>query len=113
MHNFLKKYSDKIHGVVHGFDRIILKGHIGDLYRKNGFYYFLSQEETKLKDFKGYFQKVRSQIKSHVEKTVSETGVYTEVFEQFEGFKRRDCHQGFSLQRFTEKIKKTRMVLQR
>ena len=52
MQKFINKYSSYIHGVIHGFDRIILKGHIGDFYYKNGFYYFLSQEAVKLKDFK-------------------------------------------------------------
>jgi hypothetical protein len=78
MQKFLDKYSSYIHGVIHGFDRIILKGHIGDFYYKNGFYYFLSQETVKLKDFKSYALKITDQLKSHVEKTVSETGAYTE-----------------------------------
>ena len=78
MQKFLNKYSSYIHGVIHGFDRIILKGYIGDFYYKNGFYYFLSQETVKLKDFKSYALKITDQLKSHVEKTVSETGAYTE-----------------------------------
>lgn len=78
MQKFIDKFNNKIHGVIHGFDRIILKGHIGNFYQKNGFYYFLSIEDTKLKDFKGYVQKVTGQIKSHVNNIVSETGAYTE-----------------------------------
>jgi hypothetical protein len=78
MRSFTDKYSDYIHGVVHGFDRIILKGYIGEFYYGNNFYYFLKKEEIKLKDFKDYAQKVTRLIKSHVEKIVSETGVYTE-----------------------------------
>ena len=78
MQKFIDKYSDHIHGVVHGFDRIILKGYIGEFYYGNNFYYFLKKEEIKLKDFKGYAQKVTEQIKSHVSKIVSETQAYTE-----------------------------------
>ncbi|VAW18193.1 hypothetical protein MNBD_BACTEROID01-2859 [hydrothermal vent metagenome] len=78
MQKFIDKYSDYIHGVVHGFDRIILKGYIGEFYYGNNFYYFLNKEEIKLKDFRDYAQKVTRQIKSHVGKIISETGVYTE-----------------------------------
>ena len=78
MQKFLNKFNSEIHGVIHGFDRIILKGHIGSFYQKNGFYFFLSMEEVKLKDFKEYVQKVTGQIKSHVNNVVSETGAYTE-----------------------------------
>jgi hypothetical protein len=78
MQKFIDKFSESIYGVIHGFDRIILKGYIGDFYYGNGFYYFLSKEAVKLKGFSEYAQKVTRQIKTHVEKTVSDTGVYTE-----------------------------------
>lgn len=78
MKNFLKKFNQKIHGVIHGFDRIILKGHIVNFHQKNGFYYFLSMEGVKLKDFKDYVQKVTSKMKKHINDIVLETGVYTE-----------------------------------
>ena len=85
MQKFLNKFNSKIHGIIHGFDRIILKGHIGSFYQKNGFYFFLSMEEVKLKDFKEYVQKVTGQIKSHVNSIVSETGVYTEYLHSSKG----------------------------
>ncbi len=77
MKNFLNKYSDYIHGVIHGFDRIILKGYIGEFYYGNNFYYFLNKEGIQLKYFKDYAQRVTKEIKSHVEKIVSEMGVYS------------------------------------
>ena len=45
MDKFIDKYSDYIHGVIHGFDRIILKGHISGFYQNNYFYYFLNKEK--------------------------------------------------------------------
>ena len=78
MQKFIDKYSESIHGVLHGFDRILLKGYIGDFYYGNNFYYFLDKEGIKLKDFKEYAQRVTGLIKSHIEKIVSETGTYTE-----------------------------------
>ena len=78
MKKFTSKYSDYIHGALHGFDRIILKGYIGEFYYGNNFYYFLNQEGIQLKDYKEYVQKVTDLIKSHVEKIITKTAVYTE-----------------------------------
>ncbi len=78
MKTFLEKYSDCIHGVIHGFDRIILKGYISDLYYGNNFYYFLKEEGVLLKDFKPYALKVTEQIKKHVTQIISEAGAYSE-----------------------------------
>jgi len=70
MEEFIDKYSNFIHGVIHGFDRILLKGYIGEFYHGNNFYYFLNEEKVKLKDFKDYAGRVTKEIKSHVEKIV-------------------------------------------
>lgn len=78
MKTFLEKYTDCIHGVIHGFDRIILKGYISDLYYGNNFYYFLKKEGVLLKDFKPYALKVTEQIKKHVVQIISEAGAYSE-----------------------------------
>ena len=78
MEKFIDKYSNFIHGVLHGFDRIILKGYIGEFYHGNNFYYFLNEEKVKLKDFKEYAGRVTKEIKSHVEGIISKTGVYSE-----------------------------------
>lgn len=78
MEKFLEQYQSDVTGVLHGFDRIILKGHLKDFYHNNGFYYYLSQENVKLKEFKTHAEKVTTQLKAHVEALAIKAGAYTE-----------------------------------
>lgn len=63
----IDKFKDKINGVLSGFDRMILKGHMRQLFSKSGRAHLLSQENVLLKDFGNYAEKVTGKIKSHVE----------------------------------------------
>ena len=78
MKRFLQIYCESIEGVVHGFDRLILKGHIRHFYFNNNFYYFLAKENVQLKDFKTYVTRVTEDIKAHIKKIISQTGCYFE-----------------------------------
>jgi len=78
MKRFLQNFDDYINGILHGFDRIILKGHIRHFYYNNNFYYFLSQENVKLKNFKGYVLKVTDDIKTHIKHLIEKERCYTE-----------------------------------
>ena len=78
MKRFLQTYDESIEGVVHGFDRLILKGHIMHFYPSNNFYYFLAQENVQLKDFKTYVTRVTEDIKAHIKEITSQTGCYFE-----------------------------------
>ena len=44
MKDFKDKYNNEIYGILHGFDRMIIKGHIFPFYYGNNFYYFLNEE---------------------------------------------------------------------
>jgi len=63
METFLEKYDSKISGILHGFDRIIIKDHIQKYYAGNNFYYFLNKENVLLKDFKAYSLKINKILK--------------------------------------------------
>jgi hypothetical protein len=78
MKRFLLNYGKFIDGVLHGFDRIIIKGHIKHFYHNNNFYYFLTQEHVQLKDFKEYVLQVTDRIKAHVQEIISQRGCYFE-----------------------------------
>ncbi len=78
MMNFTETFKDSIHGILHGFDRIIIKGHIPHFYYGNNFYYFLEQEGIKLKEFKDYVIKVTGSIKNHLESMISQSCCYKE-----------------------------------
>jgi hypothetical protein len=75
---FLQNFNNYLAGILHGFDRVILKGHIKHFYYNNNFYYFLSQENVKLKDYKNYVLKVTDDIKTHIKHLIEKEGCYTE-----------------------------------
>ena len=78
MKDFKDKYNNQIHGILHGFDRMIIKGHIMHFYYGNNFYYFLNEEGVRLKDFKDYALKNNRLIKEHIENIVTSSGCYKE-----------------------------------
>jgi hypothetical protein len=75
---FIETFDKDIHGILHGFDRVIIKGHIPHFYFGNNFYYFLEQEDVRLKEFKNYVVKVTDSIKSNLESIISKSGCYKE-----------------------------------
>ncbi|KJS00174.1 MAG: hypothetical protein VR68_07625 [Peptococcaceae bacterium BRH_c4a] len=61
----IDNYHDKIKGMLHGFDRIIFKGHLRQFFSPSGQKHFLSMENVLLKDYSAYAQSITSQIKEH------------------------------------------------
>jgi hypothetical protein len=70
----IEKFKDKIKGVLTGFDRMIIKGHILQLFSDSGKRYFLSKENVLLKDYGDYAEKVTKVIKASIEEMTSKTG---------------------------------------
>lgn len=70
----IEKFKDKIKGVLNAFDRMIIKGHILQLFSDSGKRYFLSQENVLLKDYGDYAEKVTKSIKENIEEMASKTG---------------------------------------
>ena len=63
----IDKFKDKINGILHGFDRMIIKGHIRQFFSKSGKAYYMSQEGVLLKDFTEYAEGKTNQIKNFIE----------------------------------------------
>jgi hypothetical protein len=82
MANFIETYNASIHGILHGFDRIIIKGHIPNFYHRENFYYFLNKEGVKLKDFKEYVIKTTTFIKDKLELHITSSGCYKEYLKK-------------------------------
>ena len=78
MKRFLQSFDNSINGVLHGFDRIILKGHIRLFHMNNNFYYFLNEEHVKLKDFKKYALTVTEDLKVHITDLIERKRCYSE-----------------------------------
>jgi hypothetical protein len=66
--------SEKINGVLSAFDRIIFKGHMGCLYRKGNFSYFLNKQHILLKDFPAYAKRCSQEVRAHAKEIASECG---------------------------------------
>lgn len=75
---FTETFKESIYGILHGFDRIIIKGHIPHFYYGNNFYHFLNTEGIKLKDFKDYVIKVTTMVKQNMESYIDQSGCYKE-----------------------------------
>lgn len=67
MNTILEQYEDKINGTFSFFDRMIMKGHILQLFSQSGRKYFLSGVNVLLKDFSAYANQVTGEIVAHVE----------------------------------------------
>jgi len=70
----IEKFNDKIKGVLSGFDRMIIKGHLRQLFSDSGKRYFLSQEDVLLKDFGDYAERITKLLKEHVMEMAEESG---------------------------------------
>lgn len=68
----IEKFQDKIKGVLSGYDRMIIKGHLRQFFSPSGKMHYLSQENILLKDFGEYAKGVTTKIKEHVEKIAYE-----------------------------------------
>ena len=74
MNTILEQYKDKINGTFSFFDRMIIKGHIFQLFSLSGRKFFLSSLDVLLKDFSSYANQVTSQIVSHTEEMAASLG---------------------------------------
>jgi hypothetical protein len=63
----IDKFKNKINGILSGFDRMIIKGHIRQFFSKSGKAYYMSQEGVLLKDFTEYAEGKTNQIRSFIE----------------------------------------------
>lgn len=71
MNTILEQFSDKINGTFSFFDRMIIKGHLLQLFSLSGRKFFLSSQDVLLKDFTSYASLVTNQIVSHIENMAS------------------------------------------
>jgi len=63
MDKFTTRFSDRIIGVLSGFDRLVFRGHLLPLMRDGGIHAFLSYAGVRLLDFKNFLVKTSDAIK--------------------------------------------------
>ncbi|MCI0617389.1 hypothetical protein L0244_30820, partial [bacterium] len=69
MERFIQRFSDKVIGVLNGFDRVVIRGSIRALATHTGMREFLYQNGVLMKDFRTYSQPITSQIRELCRKT--------------------------------------------
>lgn len=74
MNTILEQCADKINGTFSFFDRMIIKGHISQLFSSSGNKYFLSEQNILLKDFSSYANQVTNHLVDSVEKMTAAEG---------------------------------------
>jgi len=63
MDKFISRFTDKIMGVLSGFDRLVFRGHLLPLMRDGGIHAFLNYAGVRLLDFKNFVLKTSDAIK--------------------------------------------------
>jgi hypothetical protein len=63
MERFIQRFSDKVIGVLSGFDRIVFRGSLRALATHSGMREFLYQNGVLMKDFRAYSQPITSQLR--------------------------------------------------
>jgi hypothetical protein len=74
MERFIQRFSDKITGVLSGFDRLVFRGSFRLLSSVNGMAYFLNQQGIKLTQFKEYVEQQTSFLRSKIQEKVKASG---------------------------------------
>lgn len=73
--NFLEKYKQDIFGQISCFDRMIFRGYLTSFFQSSGIYYYLSQSNVLLKNFKEFVLKTSKQLKDHIENLAATNAV--------------------------------------
>ena len=76
--NIIEKYSEKIKGILTGFDRIIINGYSRQLNNCRQFLYYLIQNNCNLVDFNKFAEEHTSSLYTNIEKLVKEQNRPTE-----------------------------------
>jgi hypothetical protein len=71
---FEELHADRITGSLAMFDRMIFKGHLSALYKRDGARCFLWSQGVALKDFTAYAKATAERIANHARKFVTDAG---------------------------------------
>jgi hypothetical protein len=74
MERFLKRYEDRITGILSGFDRLLFRGSLRSISYVDGLQIFLNAEHVLLKDFAGYVERLTARLKTHAADLAERTG---------------------------------------
>jgi hypothetical protein len=93
---FTQQHSEEIQGLIHGFDRILLRGMIPNFQYVGGMKYYLSSTNTLLKDFSGISEKQTKELKEHIENLAKQNGISIEYLNNSSMEKEANAKKVFS-----------------
>jgi len=65
MQRFLEQHTDRITGVLHGFDRVLFRGSLLSISYTGGMELFLAKHRILYRDYKGFVQRISNKLKDH------------------------------------------------
>jgi hypothetical protein len=74
MERFLARHSNRIVGVVSGFDRLLFRGTLRSISYVNGMDRFLSSQRILYKNFAGFAGRITARVRTHAEELAERTG---------------------------------------
>lgn len=84
MENFIEQYKEKIIGILHGFDHMVIRGYIQDFHIDQRFNYYVFKEGYLLKEYKDFVQKKNEELKKHIDQIAEQTKCYKEFISSSE-----------------------------
>ena len=72
---FVKEHKDNIHGILHGFDRLIFRGYLSGFFHPKGMYYYMSRTQVKLTAYNSFMKKQHAQFRGHIRQLAQSIGV--------------------------------------
>src|SRR5208337_1843676 len=76
MKSFLQRFGSLVSGVLHGFDRLRLRGSKRQLCNPGGFFSFLSHVQVPLQHYKSYAQDTTLSLCKAIETQAKQVGLY-------------------------------------
>ncbi len=73
--NFIEKYQDETSGILHAFDRLLFTGHLTKFFSDKGMYYYLSQKQILLIDYKTFVAQQTRLLRQHIEQLANQSNV--------------------------------------
>jgi len=72
---FSERHTEKIHGILHGFDRIIFRGYLTSFFHAKGMYYYLSRSNVRLTSFNDFMKSQHEKFRAHIKQIAEQTDV--------------------------------------
>jgi len=73
--DFIKKYQEQTSGILHGFDRLMFSGHLSSFFPAKGMYYYMSQTNVRLVDYKSFMEKQTKVFRQHIEQVATQSNL--------------------------------------